>query len=115
MPRQFPEEDETMQPTNAHHHRRVTFAKATNVVLVLAGIHASGCASDAEEAAVERSATPLTSQSYEAEAAGNTRTGLATASACAACSGGARVGWIGSGSEGSGLLRFEGVRVDSDD
>ena len=46
---------------------------------------------------------------YEAEAAGNTRTGTATAVACAACSGGRRVGHVGKGT----ALRFNGVTAAS--
>ncbi|GAA1360470.1 fibronectin type III domain-containing protein [Catellatospora chokoriensis] len=35
--------------------------------------------------------------SYEAEASGNTRTGTAATASCTACSGGAKVGYVGSG------------------
>ena len=95
----------------------MTFARTTNLVLVLAGLHASGCASDAAESGAGSAEAPLSSgsgPSVEAEAAGNTLTGLAAAGACSACSGGARVGWIGSGSAGTGSLRFEGIRIDVD-
>jgi hypothetical protein len=44
---------------------------------------------------------------YEAEAAANTRAGAAAVVACAACSGGRKVGSIGSG--GANTLRFNGI------
>ncbi|WP_328915231.1 MULTISPECIES: carbohydrate-binding protein [unclassified Streptomyces] len=43
--------------------------------------------------------------SYEAEAPGNTLTGTAAVAACAVCSGGAKVGYLGNG----GALTFTGV------
>jgi len=47
---------------------------------------------------------------YEAEAAGNTLTGGAVRSGCAACSSGGKVGWLGMGAG----LRFNGVTVPHD-
>lgn len=46
-----------------------------------------------------------TGGSYEAEAPGNTLTGTAAVAACAVCSGGAKVGYLGNG----GALTFNGV------
>lgn len=46
-----------------------------------------------------------TSGSYEAEASGNTLAGTAAVSACASCSGGAKVGYLGNG----GTLTINGV------
>ncbi|WP_222106387.1 fibronectin type III domain-containing protein [Catellatospora sichuanensis] len=42
---------------------------------------------------------------YEAEASGNTRTGTAAVAACAACSGGSKVGYLGNGA----AVAFNGV------
>lgn len=47
------------------------------------------------------------SQSYEAEASGNTLAGGAAVSSCSACSGNARVGFVGNG----GTLQFNNVNV----
>ena len=44
---------------------------------------------------------------YEAEAAGNTRTGAAATAACAACSGGSKIASIGNGS--ANTLRFNAI------
>ncbi|WP_187434521.1 DUF4832 domain-containing protein [Paenibacillus methanolicus] len=47
-----------------------------------------------------------TGTAYEAEAAGNTRTGAAVVAACGTCSGGSKVGYIGNN---DGTLQFNGV------
>ncbi|MEV4560822.1 glycoside hydrolase family 9 protein [Kitasatospora sp. NPDC049285] len=49
--------------------------------------------------------------SFEAEAAGNTRTGRATVVACVPCSGGNRDGYLGTVTAGTGALTFNGVTV----
>jgi alpha galactosidase A-like protein/ricin-type beta-trefoil lectin protein/alpha-galactosidase-like CBM13-containing protein/alpha galactosidase C-like protein len=51
--------------------------------------------------------TEAAATTYEAESSANTRTGSATVATCAACSGGGRVGSIGSGA--ASTLRFNGV------
>ncbi len=50
---------------------------------------------------------PPAATSYEAESPANTLAGGAVTAACAACSGGAKVGYVGSG----GTLTFTGVTV----
>ncbi|MER7283242.1 RICIN domain-containing protein [Dactylosporangium sp. NPDC000244] len=49
--------------------------------------------------------TEAAASTYEAEAAGNTRTGSAASAACAGCSGGTKVGNVGNGA----TLRFNGI------
>ncbi|MFJ1755000.1 glycoside hydrolase family 9 protein [Kitasatospora sp. NPDC088134] len=48
-------------------------------------------------------------RAYEAEAAGNTRTGRAAPVACPDCSGGTRIGYLGTVSAGTGSLTFQGI------
>jgi uncharacterized protein YkwD len=55
-------------------------------------------------------AANASTNSYEAEAAGNTTTGGARVMRCAACSGRKRVGYLGNN---SGVLRFNNVGADS--
>ncbi|MCX4911377.1 ricin-type beta-trefoil lectin domain protein [Streptomyces sp. NBC_00878] len=52
-------------------------------------------------------ATEAASATYEAEAAGNTKSGSAANATCATCSGGSKVGGVGNGS--ANTLRFNGV------
>ncbi|KDN80985.1 glycoside hydrolase family 9 protein [Kitasatospora cheerisanensis] len=58
--------------------------------------------------AVNSAATPG-STGYEAEAAGNGLTGRAAVIACAACSGGSRVGYLGTVTAGTGTLTVNGI------
>jgi alpha-galactosidase len=67
--------------------------------------NASGWAPDIDRIATGGGSTPPPPSSYEAEASGNTRTGTAAVAACAACSGGSKVGYVGNGA----TLRFNGV------
>ncbi|MFJ1793187.1 glycoside hydrolase family 9 protein [Kitasatospora griseola] len=60
---------------------------------------------------VAASNTAPSGGSYEAEAAANTLTGRAAAVACAACSGGSRIGYLGTVTAGTGTLAFHGVTV----
>ncbi|WP_238432050.1 S8 family serine peptidase [Streptomyces cavernae] len=52
---------------------------------------------------------PAQTVRHEAEAAVNSRTGTAGVISCAACSGGALVGFVGSGTAGTGTLTVNGV------
>jgi hypothetical protein len=53
--------------------------------------------------------TPTLAASYEAEAAANTLAGGAVVSACATCSGGSKVGYVGNG----GTLTFNNITAPS--
>jgi hypothetical protein len=55
--------------------------------------------------------TEADATTYEAEASTNTLTGSSTASTCADCSGGAKVGSVGNGS--ANTLRFNGIKADA--
>jgi hypothetical protein len=55
--------------------------------------------------------TDAPATTYEAEAAGNTRTGSAAPTACPTCSGGSKVGWVGNGA--GNTLRVNGVTARS--
>ncbi len=56
---------------------------------------------------------PSAPTKYEAESATNTLGGTAAVASCPACSGGAKVGWVGSGNGASGTLTFTKVGVPS--
>jgi hypothetical protein len=66
---------------------------------------AAGNVSAASSAISVTTSTASSSDSYEAEASGNTLTGTAMVAACGACSGGSKVGYVGNGA----TLRFDGV------
>lgn len=67
--------------------------------------NASGWAPDIDRIVTGTPSPPATGAWYQAEASGNTLTGTAVTAACAACSGGSKVGYIGNGA----TLRFNGV------
>ena len=78
---------------------------ATTVGGVTTSFSASVPAGDSVLLAV--TGTEAGATTYEAEAAGNTRAGAAAPVACAACSGGTKIGSVGNGS--ANTLRFNGI------
>ncbi|MEY9965159.1 endoglucanase [Streptacidiphilus sp. MAP12-16] len=83
-------------------------AAAGTYPITLTGSAASGSHTAAFNLTVT-SGTGPSGGSFEAEAAANTRTGRAAVISCSACSGGARVGYIGKGA----TLTINGVTVTS--
>ncbi|MBV1855958.1 DUF4832 domain-containing protein [Catellatospora tritici] len=81
----------------------LNLAAGTNTINVT---NPGGWAPDLDRITVATSGGGTGPTGYEAEASGNTLSGGAAVSSCAACSGGAKVGYVGNN---SGTLAFTGV------